>query len=400
MLAGCAVLLGAVAAGAQDWPQWRGPHRDNKVAGFVTPKEWPKELTKKWKVPVGAGDSSPVLVGDKLYVFSRVGGDEVISCLKASNGDVIWEDKYPSQPATKPAGGIHEGPRSTPAVAEGKVCTLGVRGVLSCLDADKGAVLWRKETKSHPKFFTSSSPLIANGTCIVFTNALTAYDLTNGEQKWSWAGGGPPYGSPVLLTVAGTKQVVTPTPGALAGIDLDDGKLLWEVKVGLGGKDYQSNFGTPIIDGQTVIYSALPLKAKGGNTLALHIEKKGDGFVAKELWKKDVSAHKYNTPVLKDGMLFGLNPSANLFCMDAKSGDVLWTDKTRRGECGEILNAGPVLLALTTDMNLLAFQPSAKGFVEIAHFQVADTATWAAPIVSGNRVFVKDQNSLTLWTIE
>jgi outer membrane protein assembly factor BamB len=398
MLAGCAVLLGAVAAGAQDWPQWRGLHRDNKVTGFAAPKDWPKELTKKWKVPVGAGDSSPVLVGDKLYVFSRVGGDEVISCLKASNGDVIWQDKYPSQPATSPAGGIHAGPRSTPAVAEGKVCTLGVRGVLSCLDADKGAVLWRKETKSHPKFFTSSSPLIANGKCIVFTNALTAYDLTNGEQKWSWAGGGSPYGSPVLLTVAGTKQVVTPTPGALAGVGLDDGKLLWGVKAGLA-KDYQTSQSTPIVDGQTVIYS-IPAKGKGASTLALKIEKKGDGFVAEELWTKPVSAHKYNTPVLKDEMLFGLTPSANLYCMDAKKGDVLWTDSTRRGECGEILNAGPVLLALSSDMNLVAFLPSAKGFMEVAHYQVADSATWAAPIISGNRVFVKDQNSLTLWTIE
>jgi hypothetical protein len=86
--------------------------------------------------------------------------------------------------------------------------------------------------------------------------------------------------------------------------------------------------------------------------------------------------------------------------MDAEKGDVLWTDKTRRGECGEVLDAGPVLLALTSDMNLVAFQPSGKGFMEVAHYQVADSATWAAPIISGNRVFVKDQNSLTLWTIE
>src|SRR5205814_618187 len=80
-LAGCLVLLGVSGAGAQDWPQWRGPNRDNKVKGFTPPQTWPKALTKKWTVKVGSGDSSPVLAGEKVYVFSRQGGDEVITCL-------------------------------------------------------------------------------------------------------------------------------------------------------------------------------------------------------------------------------------------------------------------------------------------------------------------------------
>ena len=72
VLVGCVVLLGASAVVAQDWPQWRGPNRDNKVTGFTAPPTWPKTLTQKWKVKVGAGDSSPVLVGDKVYVLARL----------------------------------------------------------------------------------------------------------------------------------------------------------------------------------------------------------------------------------------------------------------------------------------------------------------------------------------
>ncbi len=82
-LAAACLVLAAGTAHAQDWPQWRGPNRDNHVTGFNEPKTWPKELTKKWTVKVGVGESSPVLVGDKLYVFSREGGDEVIRCLDA-----------------------------------------------------------------------------------------------------------------------------------------------------------------------------------------------------------------------------------------------------------------------------------------------------------------------------
>src|SRR5687768_11027029 len=88
-----AVGVGGVAV-AQDWPQWRGPGRDNKVTGFTAPAAWPKELTKKWQVKVGSGDSSPVLVGDKLYVFARQGDKEVTLCLDAATGKEVWRDEH------------------------------------------------------------------------------------------------------------------------------------------------------------------------------------------------------------------------------------------------------------------------------------------------------------------
>src|SRR6516162_3345340 len=94
VIVGCALLLSVKCASAQDWPQWRGPNRDNHVVGFTEPKTWPKELTQKWRVPVGLGESSPVLVGDKIYVFGRQGGDEVTLCLNAATGKEIWKDKY------------------------------------------------------------------------------------------------------------------------------------------------------------------------------------------------------------------------------------------------------------------------------------------------------------------
>src|SRR5207253_6521617 len=177
---------------------------------FTEPTTWPKELTKKWKVTVGVGESSPVLVGDKLYVFARQGGDEVTLCLDAATGKELWKDKYATAAVKGPAGGF-PGPRSTPAVGEGKVCTLGVNGVVSCVDALTGNVVWRKETEAKPMFYTSTSPLIADGKCIVYVGSLTAYDLTNGEAKWEWKGSGTPYGSPVLMTIDGVQQVVTPT---------------------------------------------------------------------------------------------------------------------------------------------------------------------------------------------
>ena len=190
-------LLSAARAFAQDWPQWRGPDRDGKVTGFTAPTTWPTALTQKWKVTVGDGDSTPALVGDKLYVFSRQGGDEVTTCLDAATGNQVWQDKYAAAAVTGPSA-RHPGPRSSPAVADGKVVTLGASGVFSCLDAASGKLVWRKDPFPGvvPKFFTGMSPVIVDGMAIGHLGgpsggAIMAYDLTSGDVKWKWEGEGP-----------------------------------------------------------------------------------------------------------------------------------------------------------------------------------------------------------------
>jgi outer membrane protein assembly factor BamB len=405
-----AILLGASFCRAQDWPQWRGPGRDNKVIGFAEPAMWPKELTKKWSMKVGIGDAPPVLVGDKVYVFTRDGDDEVVKCLDAASGQEKWKNKYPADKVSGPAAG-HAGPRSSPAVADGKICTFGVGGVLSCFDAESGKRLWRKETKSHPRFFASASPIIVDGKCIAYIGGqgkgqIIAYDLATGEEKWKWVGDGPAYGSPVLMTVSDTKQLATPTEKELVGISAADGSLLWKTPY---SADYNSF--TPVVDGQMLICSGPPSRGGGkGGTTAFKIEKQGDKFTAKEIWSQPkVFASIYNTPVLKNGLLYGLASASggrrpgqgptNIFCLKADTGDILWTDSAKRGQCGAILDAGHVLLALSSDEELLVFKPGEKKYEEIAKYKVADSETWAAPIVSGSRIFVKDKGSLTLWTI-
>jgi outer membrane protein assembly factor BamB len=403
VLASCVLLLAASGARAQDWPQWRGPNRDGKVAGFTAPKTWPKALTQKWTASVGDGVSSPVLVGNKVYAFGRQGGEEVITCLDAASGNVLWRDKYEAVPVKGPAAGFGKvkftGPRSTPAVAQGKVCTLGVGGVVSCVDAGTGKVVWRKDTRSKPRFFTSSSPLITNGLCIVYAGALTAYDLATGEEKWKWTGGETPYGSPVLMTVDGVKQVVTPgSDSTVVGVSLADGKLLWQFK--FRGSGYSSSYGTPIIDGQTVVYCAPGLRGGPGSWMAFKVEKKGDRFEVTELWNKSPAPYQYNTPVRKGDLLFGLSAGRNFFCADARSGKVLWTDQTTRGEAGGVVDAGSVILALTGNSELVAFEPSDKGYMEVARYKVSATSGLPYPIIAGNRVFVRSPDSLTLWAIE
>jgi outer membrane protein assembly factor BamB len=401
VIAGGVVLIGAGYVFAQDWPQWRGANRDGKVTGFTAPATWPKTLTQKWRTTVGTGDDTPALVGDKLYVSARQGEDEITLCLGTADGKEVWQDKYAAQAVTG-AAARHPGPRSSPAVAEGKVVTMGVGGVLSCLQATDGKLVWRKDPfpKVVPQFFTATSPIIVDGMAIAYLGgrgkgAIIAFDLASGDEKWRWGDEGPGYASPVVLTVDGTKQIVTLSEKSVVGVGLSDGKLLWQRPFAPQGMTY--NAATPIVDGQTVIYTG-----SGRGAKAVKIEKQGAEFAVKELWSNPELAPQFNTPVLKDGLLFGLSNRGNLYCLNAQTGQTAWTDATSRDKSGfgAIVDVGSCLLALPSNSELLVFKPSDKQYEELARIKVADTAVYAHPVVAGNRIFVRDQDAVTLWTIE
>ncbi len=399
VLAGCVVLLGTSCVWGQDWPQWRGPNRDAKVTGFTASQTWPKELTQKWKVVVGLGDSTPALVNGKLYVFARQGDEEVTMCLNADDGKELWRDKHPA-PAVTGGPAQHSGPRSTPTVADGKVVTLGVAGVLTCLDAAGGKVLWTKDEFPGvwPKFYAAMSPIVVDGLCVAHlgkegAGAVIAYDLATGRQKWKWTGGGPTYASPVRMMLDGAKTIVLHAETDLVGLNVADGKLLWQVATPLRQRYYSSV--TPIVDGQTVIYTG-----QGTGARAVKIEKTGDGYAARELWANEDVGAGYNTPVLKDGLLFGISDPGNyIVCMNAADGKVLWTDTTKYGRFGTMVDAGPVLFALPVS-DLLVIEPSREKYVELARYKVAQEQVYAFPVISGNRIYVKDKDSLTLWTLD
>ncbi|HEX8916763.1 MAG TPA: PQQ-binding-like beta-propeller repeat protein, partial [Humisphaera sp.] len=342
LLLGSLALAGpsAVLAGA-DWPQFRGSNGDARATDFKAPAAWPKELPAKWKTAVGEGVATPALVGDKLYVFARENGNEVTRCLDLATGKELWQDKYAAAGATGPAASW-SGPRASPAVADGKVVTLGLHGMLSCLDAATGKKLWRKDDfgGATPRFQTAASPLVSDGTVIAQLGGdrqggVVAYDLASGEKKWAWTGEGPDYASPALMTVGGTKLVVAETSRSIVVLTAADGKLVWQTAFAPGGPpDY--NAASPVVDGQTLIYGS---NRRG--TKAVRIEKDGDKFTAKELWTNPDKAVHFVTPVVKDGMIYGLTQGNELFCLDAKTGQSVWTQSLGGGGAGGPGGGGP-----------------------------------------------------------
>ena len=225
-----------------------------------------------------------------------------------------------------------------------------------------GKDLWRKDEfpKITPRFHTAMSPVIVDGMAIAHlggpgNGALMAFDLATGDLKWKWTAEGPGYSSPIVMTIDGTKQIVEMTEKSVVGVAAADGKLLWQVPFVPQGMAY--NAATPIIDGQTVIFSG-----QGRGTKAVKIEKTAEGFAPKELWSVP-TAVQFCSPVLKDGLLFGVTSGGNLFCLNAQSGQTDWTDKTKRGTgYGGMVDAGSVILALPNNSELIAFAPNAKEY--------------------------------------
>jgi outer membrane protein assembly factor BamB len=406
-LFGVVVFTGftAVIAGqnrSSDYTQWRGPNRDGgAAASFAAPAAWPERLTQKWKVPVGLGYATPLLVGNRIYLFSRQGDNEVMSALDPDSGKVIWQTGYPATFTMNAAAAKHgQGPKSTPVFSNGKLYSIGMTGIVTAFDASTGKQLWQKPGSSIVPMFTSHSfsPLVERGLVIFHVGghnqgALTAFDVNTGEVKWSWSGDGPGYGSPIVAELGGTRQLVTITQGKIVSVDPATGMVLWERPF------VSSNFTnavTPVVYGQTLIVSG-----NGGPTIAFSVKKQNNQWVTENVWENADVPYRLSNSVLVGDALFGLSSknSGQYFSVDARTGKTLWTSDPRQAGNAAIVRAGDVVLSLQDDGQLVVFRSGSTAFEPVRRYMAAESETWTQPTVSGNRIFVKDVSNLALWTL-
>jgi outer membrane protein assembly factor BamB len=341
-----------------------------------------------------------VLVGGRIYLHTRQQEDEVVSALDAPSGKILWQERYPAPYTMNPAATGHgPGPKSTPAVAGGRIYTLGISGILSALDADSGKLLWRKPAPGAlPLYGTAMSPVVDGPLVIAHVGghdrgALTAFDAATGAEKWSWAGDGPGYASPVIATIGGTKQVVTLSQDRMVGVSAATGQLLWSLPL---RTPYTQNAVTPVVYGDTIIYTGLD------NPVTAIRPSMVDGmWRAEKLWENPTESMYMSSPVLVGDTLYGMSNRnrGHFFAIDARSGKTLWTTPGRDGENAAIVRAGKLLFLLKNDAELVIARPNPASFEVVRRYTVAESPTWAMPIVDGNRIFVKDTETLTLWTV-
>lgn len=396
-------LFGALVFGvagrmvfAHDWPQWRGPNRDGAAAPSKAPHAWPERLRQVWSVKVGEGHSSPVVSGTRVFQFARSGNNEVVYAFDTATGKKLFEHSYDAPYEMNSAARSHgKGPKSTPLISGGRVFTLGMSGVLTCLDAQSGKQLWRYDSQgkfkqTSPLFGVAASPMIHGGRLIAHVGtdddgALIALDPASGKIQWQTKGFGPGYGSPVAV---GNPQIVAVGADKMFAVRPADGGVLWQFPF---TTPYSQNSVTPFVYADTVIYSGLSQPVS-----AIRVS----GATPQKVWENKEVGMYMNSPVLAAGLLYGLSHrnKGQLFSLDPKTGKTIWTSEGRQGENSALIARGDQVFNLTTDSELHVLRASPKGLEPVRKYTVANSPTWAHPVLLGERVLVKDLDTLALWT--
>jgi len=388
-----------------EWPQWRGAHRDGSVAESQIPQTWPDVLKKKWQITVGEGHASPVLSNGILFQFARQGDNETAMAIKPEDGEIIWKQSYSAPYKMNSAARDHgEGPKSTPFVDDKSFYTLGITGVLTSYDITSGKQNWRISSaemfgETSPLYGTAMSPLVADGLCIAHLGGhddggLLAVDISSGKVRWKWLGDGPGYASPMLMNFAGQPQVVTFSQDNIIGVDIQTGALLWEMPF---KTPYTQNAVTPLTIDDDVILSGL-----GQGIFRLRVTQENGKWKTTKLWMNKEIGSYMSTPVLHNGLIAAMSDKRKgLYVMlDPGSGNVLWQSKGREGENAALLHSGSYLMSLKTDGTFQVALQKDSQYEFLRAYQVSDSPTWAHPVIFDKKLFVKNKTDLILYDLK
>jgi outer membrane protein assembly factor BamB len=329
----------------------------------------------------------------------------VVWCLDLQTGAVKWRQSY-AAPFTMGAGAERhgKGPKSSPALADGRLFTMSITGFLSAWDADSGELLWRRDyssrfEKGHPYWGASTSPLVDGNRVVVHfgtddQGALIALDAESGKEIWSHGKDGPSYASPILVEIHGRRQIIELTMRDLLSVDSESGRLLWKYSYPQVGTD--QNMVTPVYHRGLVLLG-------GENRGIRGLEPRPDSGVWKvqERWHQEEVALNMSSAVVNGDLLYGFShyDRGRLFCLHTKSGEVLWQGPGRTGENAALLAIPGHVVALINDGELKVIAARGDRFETVASYRVAESPTWAHPVLLANEIVVKDVQTLTLWSL-
>lgn len=415
-----------LAAQPAPWNQWRGPGRDGHATGFEAPADWTAGLSRRWSVAVGAGLSSPVLDGERVFLFTREGEDEVLTAFALADGEQLWQarDTAPFEANMQAANpqfferSKGKGPFATPLVEGGRIFTVGVTRRLQSRDAETGESIWRQELRldgedgsetevdwNGPNYYgAASSPLIHSGTLIVQIGnskrgEVVGLDPATGERRWTWDGLAVVSSSPVVATFGAPEpieQLVAVTRHATVGLDPSTGAELWRFAL-----DSNAHIATPVIWKDAVIFGTYT-----GEQIALDVARgETGGWQATERWRSDRRSF-VATPVLRGDRLYGLahNRRGQYYVLDAGTGELLWGSEGREGpnaslvDTGGVDDSGGALLVVDAFGTLLVMRPRDPELEVVARYPFSERQTWAHPAVVGRDLLIRDTQELARWS--
>ncbi len=389
---------------ADEWPQWRGPARTGILPNANAPAAWPETLKKVWSVPVGEGYSSPVVAAGRVFVHGRRGADEVVSALDLASGKAAWEQTYPAPASKNPyAKSMALGPYATPLAADGRLYTLGTTAILSAWNATTGALAWRKDfsaTIDTSKLFcgTATSPLRTRDSLVVHVGddrraIIAAVDPATGKERWSREVAGAGYASPIEITVAGVRQIVSLTTRSIVGVNSSNGVLLWEFPF---EDAWNENIVTPIATATGIIVSGVRQ-----GTRALELTQSAQTWSARQTWHTPDIAMYMSSPVLAGGTVYAHSSKrkGQFVAFNPTDGQIRWSTEGRAGTSASVMVAGNYLVYVTSESDMFVAELDATAYKEVRRYNVAANAIYAHPVLLRDRLVVRDTTHVTLWRL-
>ncbi|MGH7171947.1 MAG: PQQ-binding-like beta-propeller repeat protein [Gemmataceae bacterium] len=396
------LLLALVFVVAADWPQFLGPQRNCTSPETGLLQTWgAKGPPVVWQKEIGEGFSAPVVAGERLILFHRVGDEEVVECLNATNGKAMW--KHGDATKYNDPLGKGDGPRSTPLIAGERVYTLSPGGRLLCLKLADGDKVWQRELLKDYKvpqsyFGVGTSPILEGGRLLVNVGGrdagIVAFDKDNGKEVWKATGDGASYSSPVSATLDGVRHVLFFTRQGIVSLDPATGNVRFS-KRWRSRMNASVNAATPVVLGDRVFFTACY------DTGAILARAKKDGLAT--LWSnnRSLSCH-FSTPVYHEGYLYGFDGRQELGtefrCVDVKTGKVRWS-KEGFG-CGEMILAEGNLIVLSESGDLVLVECKSDKYHEKARASVLTGPCRAHLALANGRLYARDNRKLVCWKVK
>ena len=390
-LAGGFSPVASGAAAADPWPGWLGPNRDGHSPDTGLLKQWPDAGPKLlWKVDnLGAGWSSVAVANDRIYITGNSAEQQMLLCFDL-NGRPVW--KVVQGP--KCSHQNYPGARSTPTVDGDRICVTGGEGLVTCHKASTGEILWKREMVSEMGgkvggWRYAESVLILDQMAIVTPggkNAIVALDKTTGQTVWKAdVSGTAGYSSCIVLRGQGSTLVVNGSGNGLIAVDAKTGRRVWTHNFAAGN---MANVPTPAYADGYLVWGV----GYGKGAICFKASQTGNTWNFTEAWTtKDLNCHPGNY-VVAQGCVYGKG-KGGLVCVELKTGKTLWA--MREAPAGQASWAdGRLYTANDTDTAGLV-EASAAGGKLVGKFQVASTGrTWAYPVVAGGRLYVRYHSNL------
>jgi outer membrane protein assembly factor BamB len=380
------------------WTDFRGPRRDGHYSERPILTNWPPAgLRPIWKQPGGAGYGSFAIARGRAFTIEQRGSEEVAAAYDVATGRERWTSRW-SAAFREVMGG--DGPRSTPTWADGLVYVQGATGELRCLEEATGRLVWRTNIladagAANLQWGMAVSPLIVDDTVVVLPGgpggqSVVAYDRRTGKRAWSALGDRQAYSSPMLVTVAGVRQILVFAASRLMGISADRGTLLWEYP---WKTQFDVNAGQPLLVGDNRIFIST---GYGSGAAVVEIAAADGRLAAREVWRNTRMKNQFSSSVLLDGYIYGLD-EAILACVDAATGELKW--KGGRYGYGEILLASGHLVVLSEDGDLALVRATPEGYRELARFAALEGKTWNHPAMADGYLLVRNTNEMAAFDL-